>query len=143
MNPTSRFTSRRRLWLRLATAVAVLVFLLATLCDAGQDIPASRSSSPQPTDAQSEVATPSSLPPTDAEPQYPNLSEFTDPLDQYVYKAAYSDCHFLGVDGIADAYGGDREDSASVARSYASFMYGAQQQEAGFQGCLDAFGAEA
>jgi len=140
MNGTTRFTSRRGL--RLAIAVAALVFLLASLCDAGQEIPASRSPSQQPTGARSAGATPSSLPPIDTEPRYPNLSEFTDPFDRYVYKTAYSDCQFLGVGGIADAYGGNREDSASAARSYASFLYGAQHQEAGFQGCLDAFEAE-
>jgi hypothetical protein len=55
------------------------------------------------------------------------------------YKLAYSDCRVLGLVGTAEAYGGEPEDPASVARAYAAVVHGDQQEDPAFQGCLDAF----
>jgi hypothetical protein len=96
--------------------------------------------------------TPETLPPpsvassspssTPTEPRYLNLGKFTDPLDRFSYKSAYSDCRLLGLDRTVEAYGGESEDPASVARAYAAFVHGAQQEDPALQGCLDAFEEE-
>jgi hypothetical protein len=77
-------------------------------------------------------------------PDYPNLSRFVDPLDRFAYKSAYSDCHLIGVAGIADAYAGDPNDPSAVAQAYAEAVFGTSEQhrEATFRGCLDAFKTE-
>lgn len=48
----------------------------------------------------------------------------------------------LGPDRTAEAYGGEPEDPASVARAYAAFVHGVQQEDPAFWGCLDAFEEE-
>jgi hypothetical protein len=79
------------------------------------------------------------------EVRYPNLSRFTDPFDRFAYKSAFSDCRLIGVEGTAEAFGGDPDDPSSVARAYAvaTFPNIEEHREATSQGCLDAFGTEA
>ena len=79
------------------------------------------------------------------EVRYPNLSRFTDPVDRFAYKSAYSDCRLIGVEGTAEAFGGDPDAPSSVARAYAVaiFRESEEHREATSQGCLDAFEAEA
>lgn len=66
---------------------------------------------------------------------------FTDAFDRFAYKSAYSDCRFIGIDGTADAFGGDSGDPPSVARAYAvaAFPQSVEHRDATSQGCLDAF----
>lgn len=77
--------------------------------------------------------------------EYPNLSRFSDPSDRFAYKSAYSDCGLIGVDGTADAFGGDPGDPSTVARAYAAAIFSdsEERRKATFCGCLDAFEAEA
>jgi hypothetical protein len=77
--------------------------------------------------------------------EYPNLSRFSDPFDRFAYKSAYSDCGLIGVDGTADAFGGDPGDPSTVARAYAAGVFpdSEERRKATFRGCLDAFEAEA
>ena len=85
------------------------------------------------------------LPLPSDEVRYPNLSRFTDPVDRFAYKSAYSDCRLIGVEGTAEAFGGDPDAPSSVARAYAVaiFRESEEHREATSQGCLDAFEAEA
>jgi hypothetical protein len=77
--------------------------------------------------------------------EYPNLSRFSDPFDRFAYKSAYSDCGLIGVDGTADAFGGDPGEPSTVARAYAVAVFpdSEERRKATFRGCLDAFEAEA
>lgn len=126
----------QRAWV-VAASIAVLVVLGA--CGPSASSPPA-SQTPSPT-----AFTPSStetLPPSPEDtPEYPNLSRFVDPLDQFAYKSAYSDCRLVGVDGTADAFGGDPDDPGSVARAYAVAVF-PERREASFRGCLDAFETE-
>jgi hypothetical protein len=115
--------------------------LLAAAC--GGEV-GTRPRSPGPPPRASEptsALTPSDAAPSVTVPRYPNLSKFTDPFDRSVYRSAYSDCNLVGVENAADAYGGNPDDPASVARGYAAatFPQSVARREPAFQGCLDAF----
>jgi hypothetical protein len=66
-------------------------------------------------------------------------------LDQFAYKSAYSDCRLIGVEGTAEAFGGDPGDPSSVARAYAVAIFPNTEEprKATSRGCLDAFETEA
>jgi hypothetical protein len=126
----------------------IMVASIAMLVGAG----ACASSASTPSASRTPSPTPLTLPstgtlspsPGDA-PEYPNLSRFADPLDRFAYKSAYSDCRLIGVDGTADAFGGDPGDPSSVARAYARSILPSSEEHRGatFRGCLDGFEAEA
>jgi hypothetical protein len=134
-------SSERRLGTWVKGVVASLL-VAAGACTGGASTPPP---SPAPTTASAvPTATESSSPsPSDAT-RYPNLSRFTDPFDRFAYKSAFSDCRFIGVDGTAEAFGGDPSQPSSVARAYAAatFPGSEEHREASFQGCLDAFESE-
>lgn len=124
-----------------SSIVAAAVVLLAAACR-GEVGPRPRSPGPRPHASEPTSALiPSKAAPSDAVLRYPNLSKFTDPFDRSVYKSAYSDCNLVGVENAADAYGGNSDDPASVARGYAAatFPQSVARREAAFRGCLDAF----
>ena len=62
-------------------------------------------------------------------------------MDQLTYKTAYSNCRLAGVEGAAEAWGGDPVEPPSVAQAFAiaTFPDSEEHREATFQGCLDAF----
>lgn len=131
-------SSRRR----LALAVAAVLSLLVAACQGIEGSPTRTSVAARPTVAASPTSAHSSPSRTPTEPRYQNLSKYTDPLDRLSYKLAYSDCRVLGPDRTAEAYGGEPDDPASVARAYAAFVHGTQQEDPAFRGCLDAFEEE-
>jgi hypothetical protein len=114
------------------------LLLLATACAGGAQPTTQDAITPLPSPSASVSPSPAS--PTPIEPRYPNLSRFTDPIDRFSYKSAYTDCRFLELEGAADAYGGNPAEPASVARAYASAIYSqaTSYREAAFQGCIDA-----
>lgn len=125
------------------TAVATVVFLVAVACSRGSGAP-SRGPS-----ARSNISTPSpaaasSIPSVSDAEKYPNLSRFTDPFDQLAYKTAYSDCRLIGIEGAAEAFGGDPVEPLSVAQAFAmaTFPKSEEHRQASLQGCLDAFETE-
>lgn len=97
--------------------------------DTGTSAPSPAASSPSPSPATG--------------PRYPNLKRFDDPFDRFAYKSAYSDCRLIGVDGTAEAFGGDPGDPPSVAGAYAMAVFpdAVEHQDATFRGCLDGFKA--
>lgn len=113
------------------------LLLLATGCAGGAQPTTQDAITPLPSPSASGGPSPPS--PT-SEPRYPNLPRFTDPIDRFSYKSAYTDCSFLGLEGAVEAYGGDPAEPASVARAYANAIYSqaTSYREAAFQGCLDA-----
>jgi hypothetical protein len=121
--------------------VAATAALLATASCSGEPGTRSRPASPpigsQPS---SPTVTPSSPSPSDAG-RFANIWRFSDAFDRFAYKSAYSDCRLIGVDGTAEAFGGDPDDPRSVARAYAvsTFPQSVEHREATFQGCLDGF----
>lgn len=127
---------------RVIAAGFAAILLAASACSgepgapSPSPIPDSGSATPSP------AVTSSSPSPSDG-PRYPNLRRFTDPFDRFAYKSAYSDCGLLGVDRMAEGFGGDPDDPLSVARAYAvgTFPESVEHQEATFQGCLDGFKA--
>ncbi len=131
--------ARRRPWV-VATGLAV-IFAVGG-CAPGT-APASNPTSETGTIMPSPTETSSPSPSEAAE--YPNLSRFSDPFDRFAYKSAYSDCGLIGVDGTADAFGGDPGEPSTVARAYAVAVFpdSEERRKATFRGCLDAFGAEA
>jgi hypothetical protein len=131
-------SNRRRRALALVAALSLLI----AACQGSQGSPTRTSVAERPTVTASPTSAGSSPSPTPIEPRYPNLSKYTDPLDRLSYKLAYSDCRLLGPDRIAEAYGGELEDPVSVARAYAAFVHGTQQEDPAFRGCLDAFEME-
>jgi hypothetical protein len=132
--------ARRRSWV-VATGLAVIFAVGA--CAPSATTPASSPTPETGTITPSPTAT-SSPSPTDTF-GYPNLSRFSDPFDRFAYKSAYSDCGLIGVDGTADAFGGDPGDPSTVARAYAAGVFpdSEERRKATFRGCLDAFAAEA
>jgi len=121
--------------------VAAAMVLLAAACG-GEAGTRPRSLGPPPRASEpSSALTASDASSSDAVPRYPNLSKFTDAFDRSVYKSAYSDCSFVGVENAADAYGGNPDDPASIAKGYAAatFPQSNARREPAFQGCLDAF----
>ena len=76
-------------------------------------------------------------------PRYPNLKRLDEPFDRFAYKSAYSDCRLIGVDGTAEAFGGEPGDPPSVASAYAMAVFpdAVEHQDATFRGCLDGFKA--
>jgi len=134
----------RRTPLAGVKAAAVAMLLTAAACS-GEPGTSSRSPSLQQGSATPSPIVTSSGPSRSNAADYPNLSRFTDPFDRFAYKSAYSDCRFIGVDGIAEAFGGDPEEPRSVAQAYAvtAFPQSLEPREATFQGCLDAFETEA
>jgi len=111
---------------------------LATACAGGAQPTTQDGITPSP--SLSASGSPSPPSPTPIEPRYPNLPRFTDPIDRFSYMSAYTDCRFLGLEGTADAYGGDPAEPASAARAFANAIYSqaTSYREAAFQGCLDA-----
>jgi hypothetical protein len=131
--------AHRRSWM-VATGLAV-IFAVGAGCAPSATTPAS---SPTPeTLRPSPTAT--SSPSSSATFEYPHLSRFSDPFDRFAYKSAYSDCGLIGVDGTADAFGGDPGDPSTVARAYAAGVLpdSEERRKASFRGCLDGFEAEA
>lgn len=130
----------RRAWM-VAVGTAVLLALGGCAPGASTLTP---SPSPGTGSATPSPAVTSSPSPSDPA-TYPNLSRFSDPFDQFAYKSAYSDCGLIGVDGTADAFGGDPGDPSTVARAYAAGVFpdSEERRKATFRGCLDAFEAEA
>ena len=127
-----------------AGAVATAAMLLTLgACGPGTDAPSVSPDSDRSGISASATLTPS-LSPAD-EVRYPSLSRFTDPVDRFAYKSAYSDCRLIGVERTAEAFGGDADAPSSVARAYAVaiFRESEEHREATSQGCLDAFEAEA
>jgi len=126
-------------WRAWMVAVGTAVLLAVGGCAPGAST-LTPSPSPGTGSATPSPAVTSSASPSDAA-TYPNLSRFSDPFDRFAYKSAYSDCLLIGVDGTADAFGGDPEDPSSVARAYAVTIFPEPEQprEATFRGCLDAF----
>lgn len=125
----------------LVRVLAAAMIVLAAACG-GEPQARSRNLSPPPADSSpSPAMTPSVASPSDVVPRYPNLSRFSDPFDRGVYKSAFSDCSFIGIDGAADAFGGDTDNPRSVAQGYAAatFPRSVAHREPAFQGCLDAF----
>jgi len=119
------------------------MLLTAGACGPGSDAP-----SVSPDSDRGGISAPTTVTPSPSasdEVRYPNLSRFTDPVDRFAYKSAYSDCRLIGVEGTAEAFGGDPDAPSSVARAYAVaiFRESEEQREATSQGCLDAFEAEA
>jgi hypothetical protein len=119
------------------------MLLTVGACGPGSDAPSVSPDSDRGAISASSTVTPS--PSLSDEVRYPNLSRFTDPLDRFAYKSAYSDCRLIGVEGTAEAFGGDPDDPSSVARAYAvaTFPNIEEQRQATFRGCLDAFETEA
>lgn len=115
--------------------------VLLTLGACGPSVSTPSASQPPSTTAFTPSSTETLPPSPEDTPEYPNLSKFVDPLDQFAYKSAYSDCRLIGVDGTADAFGGDPDDPGSVARAYAVAVF-PERREAPFRGCLDAFETE-
>ena len=132
--------ARRRSWV-VATSLAV-IFAVGG-CPPSATTPPSSPTSETGTIMPSPTVTSSPSPSEAAE--YPNLSRFSDPLDRFAYKSAYSDCGLIGVDGTADGFGGDPGDASTVARAYAVAIFpdSEERRKATFRGCLDAFEAEA
>lgn len=131
-------SAHRRSWM-VATGLAVIFAVGA--CAPSATTPAS---SPTPeTLRPSPTAT--SSPSSSDTFEYPNLSRFSEPFDRFAYKSAYSDCGLIGVDGTADAFGGDPGDPSTVARAYAAGVFpdSEERHKASFRGCLDAFEPEA
>ena len=136
----------RQTLVRVIAAGFAAILLAATACSGDPGAP---SPSPIPdTGSAMPSATVTSSPPSPSDQaRYPNLSRFTDPFDQFAYKSAYSDCRLLGVDRMAEGFGGDPDDPPSVARAYAvgtfpeSVPESVEHREATFQGCLDGFKA--
>jgi hypothetical protein len=124
----------------VATGLAVI---FAVGGCASETTPASSPTSETGTIMPSPTETSSPSPSEAAE--YPNLSRFSDPFDRFAYKSAYSDCGLIGVDGTADAFGGDPGEPSTVARAYAVAVFpdSEERRKATFRGCLDAFEAEA
>lgn len=135
-----RAERKARQALAWAMAVGMVVVLAVGACarEAGttspRSIPGTGSATPSP-------PVTSSPPSPSVGPGYPNLSRFTDPFDRFAYKSAYSECRVIGVDGMAEAFGGDPNQPPSVARAYAvtTFPESVDHRQATFQGCLDAF----
>jgi hypothetical protein len=121
-------------------AAALAMLLTAAACS-GEPGTSFRSPTLQPSNATPSPTVASSGPSPSNAAGYPNLSRFTDPFDRFAYKSAYSDCRFIGLDGAAEAFGGDPDDPRSVARAYAvaTFPQSVEHREATSQGCLDAF----
>src|SRR6266511_6154429 len=117
-------SSRRR----RALAVAAVLSLLLAGCRGIEGSPTRTSVAERPTGAASPTSAHSSPSLTPTEPRYQNLYKYTDPLERLSYKLAYSDCRVLGPDRTAEAYGGEPDDPASVARAYAAFVHGTQQE---------------
>jgi hypothetical protein len=117
--------------------ILVVLLLAVAACTGEPDTP---SSSASPSPAASPTPASSSPSPAD-EARYPNLSRFTDPFDQFAYRAAYSDCRVVGLDRTADAFGGDREAPSPVARAYAVVVFPESEEprKATFRGCVNAF----
>lgn len=129
---------------RRAGAVATAAMLLAAgACGPGSDARSVSPDSDRGGISASATVTPSPSP--SDEVRYPNLSRFTDPVDRFAYKSAYSDCRLFGIEGTAEAFGGDPDAASSVARAYAvaTFPNIEDHREATSQGCLDAFETEA
>jgi hypothetical protein len=124
-------------WKRRVHFLAVGLVCFATTCGAGGGSPVA---SPTPSPVSVSLTPRSSPSATFVGPPYPNLSRFTDPIDQLSYKSAYGDCGLLGTKGSAEAYGGNPADPPSVARAFANATYTqeTERREAAFQGCLDA-----
>jgi hypothetical protein len=119
--------------------------LLAVSACTGEPGTGSSSPSPSPSTSPTPSATAVPSPSPSDEERYPNLSRFTDPFDQFAYKSAYSDCRLIGVEGTAEAFGGDPGDPSSVARAYAVAIFPNTEEprKATSRGCLDAFETEA
>jgi hypothetical protein len=132
----------RQTVVRVIAAGFVAILLAATACS-GE--PGASSPSPIPdTGGTTPSATVTSSPPSPSDQaRYPNLSGFTDPFDRLAYESAYSDCGLLGVDRMAEGFGGDPDDPPSVARAYAAatFPESVEHRDATSQGCLDGFKA--
>jgi hypothetical protein len=130
-------------WPAWIVAASIAMLVAATACAPSASTP-SASRTPSPTALTPPSTGTPSPPPGDA-PEYQNLSRFADPLDRFAYKSAYSDCRLIGVDGTADAFGGDPDAPSSVARAYAEAILPSSEdhREATFLGCLDGFEAEA
>ena len=75
----------------------------------------------------------------------PEFVEVHGSVDRFAYKSAYADFRLIGVEGTAEAFGGDPDVPSSVARAYAVaiFRESEEHREATSQGCLDSFEAEA
>jgi hypothetical protein len=119
------------------------MLLTADACGPGSDVRSVSPDSDRGGISASATVTPSPSP--SDEVRYPNLSRFTDPVDRFAYKSAYSDCRLIGVEGTAVAFGGDPDAPSSVARAYAVALFPniEEHREATSQGCLDAFETEA
>lgn len=128
---------------RVGAAATAAMLLTAGACGPGSDAPSVSSDSDRGGISPSATVTPSPSPSDQV--RYPSLSRFTDPVDRFAYKSAYSDCRVIGVEGTAEAFGGDPDTPSSVARAYAVaiFRESEEHREATSQGCLDAFEAEA
>ena len=138
---TKRCRGQPTLAKRVGVVATAAMLLTAGACGPGSDAP---SVSPD-SDGISASATVTLSPSPSDEVRYPSLSRFTDPVDRFAYKSAYSDCRLIGVEGTAEAFGGDPDAPSSVARAYAVaiFRESEEHREATSQGCLDAFEAEA
>jgi hypothetical protein len=134
---------QRTLARRVGALATAAMLLTAGACGPGSDAPSVSPDSDRGGISASATVTPSPSP--SDEVRYPNLSRFTDPVDRFAYKSAYSDCRLIGVEGTAEAFGGDPDTPSSVARAYAVaiFRESEEHREATSQGCLDAFDAEA
>lgn len=141
MSCWSSRTGRSRAGRRSSRVIAVVLALFSTASCAGapgsrppSSIPGPAVSSPFPT-----VVSPSASP--HGGRPYPNESRYTDPLERYAYRSAYSQCRFLSIEKMAEAYGGDADRPPLVAQAYAeaTFPDSADHREATFRGCLDAF----
>lgn len=132
---------QRALARRVGAVATAAMLLTAGACGPGSDARSVSPDSDRGGISASATVTPS---PSD-EVRYPNLSRFTDPVDRFAYKSAYSDCRLIGVEGTAEAFGGDPDAPSSVARAYAVaiFRESEEHREATSQGCLDAFETEA
>jgi hypothetical protein len=128
---------------RVGAVATAAMLLTAGACGPGSDARSVSPDSDRGDISASATVTPSPSP--SDEVQYPNLSRFTDPVDRFAYKSAYSDCRLIGVEGTAEAFGGDPDAPSSVARAYAVaiFRESEEHREATSQGCLDAFETEA
>jgi hypothetical protein len=134
---------QRALAKRVGAVATAAMLLTAGACGPGSDAP-----SVSPDSDRGGLSAPATVTPSPSpsdEVRYPNLSRFTDPVDRFAYKSAYSDCRLIGVEGTAEAFGGDPDAPSSVARAYAIAIFrdSEEHREATSQGCLDAFEAEA
>ena len=125
---------------RVFAAAGISVLLAIGACS-GEPSTSLRSRTPETVRASPSPAVTSPAHSSSDAVRYPNLSKFADPFDRYAYKSGYADCQFAGLNGMADAFGGDPSSPSSVARAYAAatFPESVEHREATFQGCLDAF----